>query len=223
MNIQIFEYFPIRIFVRIIFVSFFLYKYIRIFVRIVFLIQIYSHIRWYHFFDTNIFGYSFALFFDTNIFKRKNLTWAPKSPKVKWLILFTQRLICRKITSLLLCQLCFNFLLYHTSKIQHLTTNQKPYIKIWYKYIRKFKYFPIQIFVQVKMVDDQQNVDSVCFPLICWEFHFTGFDPPSFWVWPLHSSRCAIESRNKSLVKSVDPMAPKPIPNSSIVPTTCES
>ena len=40
-----------------------------------------------------------------------------------------------------------------------------------------------------QMVDDQQN-----------------------WVWPLHSSRCAIESRNKSLVKSVDPMAHKPIP-----------
>ena len=45
-----------------------------------------------------------------------------------------------------------------------------------------------------------------------------GFDLPSFSVWPLQSSRCAIESRNKSLVKSVDPMAPKPIPISSIVP-----
>ena len=44
-----------------------------------------------------------------------------------------------------------------------------------------------------------------------------GFDLPSFSVWPLQSSRCAIESRNKSLVKSVDPMAPKPIPISSIV------
>ena len=52
---NIFEYFPIRIFVRIIFVAFFWYKYIRtfarivfwykyiwIFVRIIFLIQIYN-------------------------------------------------------------------------------------------------------------------------------------------------------------------------------------
>ena len=61
--IRIFEYFPIRIFVRIIFVSFVWYEYIRIFVRIIFLIQIYSDIRSYHFFDTNIFGYSFLSFF----------------------------------------------------------------------------------------------------------------------------------------------------------------
>ena len=60
---NIFEYFPIRIFVRIIFVSFFWCKYIQIFVRIVFLIRIYSDIRSYHFFDTNIFGYSFVSFF----------------------------------------------------------------------------------------------------------------------------------------------------------------
>ena len=64
----------------------------------------------------------------------------------------------------------------------------------------------------IKMVDDQQNVDLVCLPLIGWELHFTGFDPPSFRVWPLRSNRCAIESRDKSLVKSVDPMAHKPIP-----------
>ena len=37
------------------------------------------------------------------------------------------------------------------------------------------------------MVGDRQNVDPVCFLLTGWEFHFTGFDPPSFWVWPLHS------------------------------------
>ena len=60
---NIFEYFPIRIFVRIIFVSFFWCEYIQIFVRIVFLIRIYSDIRSYHFFDTNIFGYSFVSFF----------------------------------------------------------------------------------------------------------------------------------------------------------------
>ena len=60
---NIFEYFPIRIFVRIIFVSFVWYEYIRIFVRIIFLIQIYSDIHSYHFFDMNIFGYSFVLFF----------------------------------------------------------------------------------------------------------------------------------------------------------------
>ena len=47
---NIFEYFPIRIFVRIIFVSFFWYEYIRIFVRMLFL-------------DTNIFVYSFVSFF----------------------------------------------------------------------------------------------------------------------------------------------------------------
>ena len=61
--IRTFEYFPIRIFVRTIFVSFFWYEYIRIFVRIAFLIRIYSDIRSYHFFDTNIFGYSFVSFF----------------------------------------------------------------------------------------------------------------------------------------------------------------
>ena len=33
------------------------------------------------------------------------------------------------ILSLLLCQLCFNILLYHTSKIQHLKSNLKPNIK----------------------------------------------------------------------------------------------
>ena len=68
---NVFEYFPVRIFVRIIFVSFFWCEYIRIFIRIVFLIRIYSDIRSYHFFDTNIFGYSFVSFFDSNIFKRK--------------------------------------------------------------------------------------------------------------------------------------------------------
>ena len=61
--IRMFEYFPIWIFVRIIFVSFFWYEYIRIFIRIAFLIRIYSDIRSYHLFDTNIFGYSFVSFF----------------------------------------------------------------------------------------------------------------------------------------------------------------
>ena len=61
--IRTFEYFPIWIFVRIIFVSFFWYEYIRIFIRIAFLIRIYSDIRSYHLFDTNIFGYSFVSFF----------------------------------------------------------------------------------------------------------------------------------------------------------------
>ena len=95
-NIRIFEYFLPRIFVRIIFVSFFWYEYIRIFVRIIFLIRIYSDIRSYHifhiiecwifgysnifrhkysfisylypFFDTNIFGHSFVLFFSIRIY-----------------------------------------------------------------------------------------------------------------------------------------------------------
>ena len=69
--IQIYSY--IRIFsvrnirsyhIRIIF----LYEYIRIFVRIIFLIRIYSDIRSYCFFDTNIFGYSFVLFFSIRIY-----------------------------------------------------------------------------------------------------------------------------------------------------------
>ena len=48
---NIFKYFPIQIFVRIIF-----------------FIWIYSDICSYCFFDTNIFGYSFVSFFYTNIF-----------------------------------------------------------------------------------------------------------------------------------------------------------
>ena len=58
--IRTFEYFPIWIFVRIIFVSFFWYEYIRIFIRIAFLIRIYSDIRSYRFLDINIFEYSFV-------------------------------------------------------------------------------------------------------------------------------------------------------------------
>ena len=58
---NIFEYFLVRIFIRIMFVSFFWCKYIQIFIR--FLIRRYWDIRSYHFFDTNIFGYSFVLFF----------------------------------------------------------------------------------------------------------------------------------------------------------------
>ena len=91
---NIFKYFPIQIFVCIIFVSFF----IRIYSNIClyhFLIQIYSDIRLYH-------------FFDTNIFKRKNLTCALKSPKVKWLKLFTHRLIYKE-KLLPLC--CVNYVL----------------------------------------------------------------------------------------------------------------
>ena len=75
-----------------------------------------------------------------------------------------------------------------------------------------------------QMVDDQQNVDPVFVSAYGLRIStLLGFDLPSFSVWPLQSTRCAIESRNKSLVKSVDPMAPKPIPISSIVPPTCES
>ena len=120
---NIFEYFPIRSFVRIIFVifvSFFWYKYIRIFIRIVFFIQIYSYIRLYHFFYTNIFRYSFVSFFDTNIFKRKNLTCAPTSPKDKWLKLFTHTLIF--IEKLLpLC--CVNFFFKFLCCITHQKSN----------------------------------------------------------------------------------------------------
>ena len=64
-----------------------MYSYIRIFsdtnirsyhIRIIFLIRIYSDIRSYCFFDTNISGYSFVPFFYTNI-SGKNLASAPKS------------------------------------------------------------------------------------------------------------------------------------------------
>ena len=77
----------------------------------------YSNIFWYkylflsysyHFFYMNIFGYSFVSFFDTNIFKRTNLMCAPKSPKDKWLKLFTHRLIF-KDKLLPLC--CVNYVL----------------------------------------------------------------------------------------------------------------
>ena len=71
---NIFEYFLPRIFVRIIFVSFFWYEYIRIFVRIIFLIRIYSDIRSYHIFhiiECWIFGYSNIFeYFPPRIFVR---------------------------------------------------------------------------------------------------------------------------------------------------------
>ena len=92
---NIFEYFPVRIFVRIIFVSFFYanifgysfvlffwYEYIRIFVRIIFLMRIYSDIPSYRFWFEYI--------------QEKNLTFAPTGPKDKWLKLFTQRLMFKE-------------------------------------------------------------------------------------------------------------------------------
>ena len=78
--IRTFKYFPIQIFVRIIFVSFVWYEYIRIFVHIILLIRIYSDIRLYHFFDTNIFGYSFVSFFGNKyirIFVRIKNSYSP--------------------------------------------------------------------------------------------------------------------------------------------------
>ena len=70
---NLFKYFPIRIFVRIIFISFlyanifgylfvsiFWYKYIRIFIRIIFLIQISYDNFMYRFLHINIFEYSFV-------------------------------------------------------------------------------------------------------------------------------------------------------------------
>ena len=90
-------------------------KYIRIFVRIVFLIRIYSDIHSYHYFDTNIFVYSFISFLDTNI-QEKNLRCAPTGPKDKWLKLFTRRLIFKeKLLPFCCVNYVFNFLLYHTS------------------------------------------------------------------------------------------------------------
>ena len=80
-----------------------------------------ANIHSYNFFDTNIFGYSFVSFywyeyirifvrivFYTNIFKRKNLTCAPKSSKVKRLKMFTYRLLHREI---LLPRCCVNYVL----------------------------------------------------------------------------------------------------------------
>ena len=75
-----------------------------------------------------------------------------KIQKIIWLKMFTQIIIQRKITSPLLCQLCFNFLLYHTSKIQPLASNLKLISKIWYECIRTFEYFPIWIFVCIIFV-----------------------------------------------------------------------
>ena len=67
-------------------------------------------------------------------------------------IVHTKINVQRKITSILLCQLCFNFLLYHTSKIQPLASNLKLISKIWYKCIRTFEYFPIWIFICIILV-----------------------------------------------------------------------
>ena len=62
-------------------------------------------------------------------------------------------------------------------------------------------------------------IDQICFPFIwldvtlCRDSIHCPFESG---LSPL--IRCAIGSRNKSLVKSVDYMAPKPIPNNPIVP-----
>ena len=59
-NIRIFEYFWYEYLFGHSFASFFVYEYIRIFVRIKILLRIYSDIRSYQNFDTNIFGHSFV-------------------------------------------------------------------------------------------------------------------------------------------------------------------
>ena len=59
----------------------------------------------------------------------------------------------------------------------------------------------------IEMVDDQQNVELICFPLMGWESLFTGFDPGSFLSLASPSYSWAIERREKSVVRSVDPMA----------------
>ena len=78
---MVFLYEYIRIFFRIIFhTNIFRRKnlYIQIFsdtiirsyhIRIIFFIQIYLDLRWYYFYDTNIFGYLSVSFLDVNIFK----------------------------------------------------------------------------------------------------------------------------------------------------------
>ena len=93
-----------------------IFKYIRIFSD--------TNIRSYHI--RIIFLYEYIQIFVRIVFlfeyiQEKNLTFAPAGPKIN---------VQRKITSILLCQLCFNFLLYHTSKIQHLASNLKLISKI---------------------------------------------------------------------------------------------
>ena len=109
-NIRIFKYFPIQIFVCIIFyTNIFGYSFIRFFDANIFR---YSFV-W--FFYMNKFGYSFVSFFDTNILKRKILTCAPKSPKVKWLKLFRHRLIYIE-------KLCWvNYVFFYVCCITHKT------------------------------------------------------------------------------------------------------
>ena len=82
----------------------FLYECIRIFICMVL--------------DTNIFGYSFVSFFDTIIFKQMLLSKLITNLTCELAkIVHTQINIQRKIPFPFFCQLCFNFMLYHKSKI----------------------------------------------------------------------------------------------------------
>ena len=138
------------------------------YIQIIYYVQIlsyHSHI----FFDTNVFRYTLVLFFsDTNIFKRTNLTCAPKSPKVKWLKLFTHRIIYKENYFPFLFQLCFNFQLYHTSKIQHLSSNIKPNVK---KLIRTCSY--IQIFSDTDI--GSYHIRIICLIQMYWDIHSYNF------------------------------------------------
>ena len=108
----------------------FLCKYNWIFVCLIFLIRIYSDVRLYHIYKyIQIFIH---VVFYTNIFKRKNLTSKPKSPKVKWLKLFTQRLIF-KGEWLSFC--CVNYVLTfccinHKKPASNIKSNLKPNITL---------------------------------------------------------------------------------------------
>ena len=138
------------------------------YIQIIYYVQIlsyHSHI----FFDTNVFRYTLVLFFsDTNIFKRTNLTCAPKSPKVKWLKLFTHRIIYKENYFPFLFQLCFNFQLYHTSKIQHLTSNIKPNVK---NLIQTCSY--IQIFSDTDI--GSYHIRIICLIQMYWDIHSYNF------------------------------------------------
>ena len=116
----------------------FWHEYIWIFIRIVF---------WYEYIRIFI-----CIVFYTNISEKKSSLCAKKSTSEMAQIVHIKINIQRKFTFPLLCQLCLNFLLYHTSKIQHVKSNLKPNIKIWYKYICIFEYFPIWIYVRIIFV-----------------------------------------------------------------------
>ena len=102
-------------------------------------------------------------------------------------IFHTKINVQRKITSILLCQLCFNFLLYHTSKIQPLASNLKLISKILYEWyqgvanIRIFEYirifsgtnihsYHIRIIFLMRIYSD---IHSYEYSFVSYSYHFS--------------------------------------------------